>query len=69
LTSRLHLRPLAEQLKEVTKTFDQATFMHIYREHKVEDDMLSKDGQALTKGSAVLEETRDGVPISSMNCL
>lgn len=69
MTSRLQLGPLAEQLKEVTKNFDQATFMHIYSEHKVEDETLSKDGQALAKGSVVLEETRDGVPVSSMNCL
>jgi ribonuclease HI len=62
----VQLKPIAEQLMEMSRAFEQFTFPHIYREHNEEADTLSKEGQGLAKGSMILVEARDGVPISSM---
>jgi ribonuclease HI len=55
------LQPLAIQLKENKSQFELITFTHIYREHNVAADTLSKQGLLQDPGFLLLEEVLDGV--------
>lgn len=55
------LKPLADQLKEVTAHFDQVSFTHVFQELNTEADALSREGRQLEAGVLILEESQDSV--------
>lgn len=63
------LRPVADQLRVVSQSFEQSYYTHIYGELKVEADAISKGGQNLAEGDLALEEIKDGIAVSSMRRL
>jgi len=46
---------------ELTKSFEQIQFEHIYREHNKEADQLSKKGLGCPEGISQIDEIRDGI--------
>ena len=62
----VQLRPLVKELKEVSKFLEMASHTHVYIEHNIEADFLSKEGQHLAEDSVVVEEIKEGETISSL---
>jgi hypothetical protein len=56
----VRLEDLANQLKEASHVFETISFTHVYHEHNMLADALSKQGQQVGSGLTILEESISG---------
>jgi ribonuclease HI len=54
------LRPIYEELQRLKYLFTTLSFSHVYREHNIEADRLSKEGLLLEPGKWIIEEVVEG---------
>jgi ribonuclease HI len=57
----IHLKILADQLKDIANSFEMITFTHVLREHNQEADRLSKEGYQVAEGRVIFEELREKI--------
>lgn len=58
------LRPLGDQLKLLSSSFEFISFRHVFTELNRIADSLSKAGQELQEGRIELEDSREGSSVS-----
>jgi hypothetical protein len=51
---------LANHLKEASSLFEAISYTHVYHEHNMLVDALSKEGQQVEVGLSILEESISG---------
>jgi hypothetical protein len=68
----INLMAISHQVKEISSLFDQLVFLHIYREHNMMVDTLSKEGLLFPTVSYQMISHKDGsesMTFGSMNTL
>jgi hypothetical protein len=57
----ISLKPIWDKLEYATRSFNEISFTHVYREKNVEVYMFSKEGQHVLEGKVIIEENRDDI--------
>jgi hypothetical protein len=69
LLQNVGLRPLGDNLKEISSSFDFISYTHVFREHNTVADTLSKEGQFLSEGHMTLIEFGEGSSVVTTQSL